>query len=226
METTQAAKIQELKAGLSKLSERDRVFASSLVSQGEVHDLSQKQMYWVDKMIAKTQEVPMVSAQIENVKGIIELISRPGSRLKSPKIRFLVSLFGFDTQAEFTLSIAGERSRYPGTINVTSGRYPDSVFYGRIHQNGDYEVSRRIDAKDQANVIAELKKLAQDPEGMAKEYGKKMGRCCFCSLHLDDERSVAEGYGPVCAKNYKLQWGGRPGATLPPVAETELQKTS
>ena len=205
--TEQKLKVEALKAVLPTLPEKDQVFASSLVSQGEKYVLSSKQIYWVEKLAGKVEK-PVVAA-IGNVSGVLDLLHKPGSRLKFPKVRFLVSLFGFDVQSEFTIALAGERARFPGSINVTSGKYPDSKFYGRIHTDGSYEPARGVDAKDQESIISELKKLAADPEGIAKEYGKKTGRCCFCSLHLDDERSVAEGYGPVCARHYNLSWGGR-----------------
>lgn len=205
IDMTQMAKVAELKALLPSLSSKDQVFASSLVSQGERYNLSPKQMYWVDKIISNAKVVPVVAAQIDNVSGIIALLKRPGERLKYPKIRFLVSLFGFDVQAQFKISIAGANARYPGSINVVS----NDVFYGRIHEDGRYESARNVKAEDQANIIAELKRLSADPEGVAREYGKRTGLCCFCCCALEDERSIKEGYGPVCAKHYDLPWGNR-----------------
>jgi hypothetical protein len=200
IDMTQMAKVAELKALLPSLSSRDQVFASSLVSQGEKYNLSPKQMYWVDKIISNSKAAPEVAAHIDNVSGIVALLNRPGERLKYPKIRFLVSLFGFDVQAQFKISIAGEKARYPGSINVVS----NDVFYGRIHQDGRYEPARNVKAEDQTSIIAELKRLASDPEGVAREYGKRTGHCCFCGLPLDDERSVSAGFGETCSKNWGL----------------------
>jgi len=36
--------------------------------------------------------------------------------------------------------------------------------------------------------------------------GHASGACCFCSRQLDDPRSVAHGYGPICAGHYGLPW--------------------
>ena len=49
--------------------------------------------------------------------------------------------------------------------------------------------------------------LCLDPITAAALWGKKMNRCCFCGLELSDERSVAMGYGPICADNWGLPWG-------------------
>lgn len=36
----------------------------------------------------------------------------------------------------------------------------------------------------------------------AKEWGMETGICCACGAFLTDERSVAEGIGPVCATRF------------------------
>lgn len=41
----------------------------------------------------------------------------------------------------------------------------------------------------------------------ASEYGHAHGYCVFCALELTDERSVAVGYGKVCAERRSLPWG-------------------
>jgi hypothetical protein len=42
----------------------------------------------------------------------------------------------------------------------------------------------------------------------AAAIGHLTSHCCFCSLELTDQRSVDMGYGPVCAANNALPWGG------------------
>jgi hypothetical protein len=39
-------------------------------------------------------------------------------------------------------------------------------------------------------------------EAEAQAFGKLHGFCVACALDIDDDRSLAVGYGPVCAKNY------------------------
>ncbi len=129
-------------------------------------------------------------------KAIMELIRR-NNNAKRPKIRFLVR----DT--EFTLSVASSNSRFPGTINVVS---KGNRWYGRIHENGKYEAASAMAMADHNIVIQVLNAVAADPAKAAAEYGKKTGRCCFCWLPLTDHRSLAVGYGKVCAKNYRLPW--------------------
>lgn len=41
----------------------------------------------------------------------------------------------------------------------------------------------------------------------AHQFGALYGRCVFCSLQLNDERSITAGYGEICAENHGLPWG-------------------
>lgn len=43
----------------------------------------------------------------------------------------------------------------------------------------------------------------------AAAYGKATDHCVFCSRALTDDRSVAVGYGEICASNMGLPWGVR-----------------
>lgn len=36
----------------------------------------------------------------------------------------------------------------------------------------------------------------------AKQFGVETGICCVCGAYLTDDKSVAEGIGPVCAKRF------------------------
>jgi hypothetical protein len=41
----------------------------------------------------------------------------------------------------------------------------------------------------------------------AAEFGLHHGFCCNCGIPLTDDRSLAAGYGPVCARNNGWAWG-------------------
>lgn len=102
------------------------------------------------------------------------------------------------------LSLAGDASKHPGTVNVTDGaRYPANVWYGRILTDGTFQPGR--DCSDA--VVGILRRLASDPAGTAADHGHSSGACCFCGRDLNDERSTAVGYGPVCAAKWSLPWG-------------------
>ena len=200
--------IELLAESLGKLNERDRTFADSLVQQASRGPLSPKQRYWVDTLLERATATKPVAPQVttsEGVKEIVALINRNNNAMY-PSIRFIAG------DLHLKLKRAGERARYPGTLNVvgvTNWESGESDYYGRIHLDGRFEPSQWIAQRGPA-IIAALRSLAEDPEKAAREYGKKMGVCCFCGLPLDDERSLLQGYGPVCARNYQLAWGDRP----------------
>jgi hypothetical protein len=102
------------------------------------------------------------------------------------------------------LAVAGERSRAPGSINVTDDRrYPDNTWYGRLETDGGWRAGRAADAA----VLDLLRRFAADPAAVAAEYGRAMGSCCFCRRPLTDPRSILVGYGEICAHRFGLPWG-------------------
>lgn len=107
------------------------------------------------------------------------------------------------------LSLAGDKSKAPGSVQVTDGgKFGDNVWYGRVEPSGAWVGGR--DASP--DVLELLRRFAADPQGVAAAYGRETGECCFCQAELTDERSVLQGYGPVCAERHGLPWGERPAA--------------
>lgn len=81
-------------------------------------------------------------------------------------------------------------------------------------------IARRLAAKAAGETIARTKALVYVKGGLrlvgeraaandlrlmtqeeARTFGRTTATCCNCGLPLDDDRSVAAGYGPVCADN-------------------------
>jgi hypothetical protein len=100
--------------------------------------------------------------------------------------------------------VAGERSKQPGVINVTDGGpFGNNKWYGRVMPDGEW-VACRNDYPELAAVALLLKRLGEDPLAVAAEFGKMSGMCAFCGKALSDDKSVAVGYGPVCAQKWNL----------------------
>lgn len=133
---------------------------------------------------------PKVSAP---AKPIADFISAAKARgLQYPKARFLAP----DGRSEMRLSIAGEKSRTPGAMQVVIAE----AWIGRITVEGFAEGP----LAQRADVLATLAAIAADPAAAAKAYGALMGRCSFCDTKITDEGSVEVGYGPICAKRFGL----------------------
>lgn len=151
---------------------------------------------------AAVKAMPAPPAPVTDEAGFAAiggLFATAAASLKHPRIRLMTG-----DGAVIVLTVAGQTARVPGSINVTSpGSFSDRTWYGRIHSDGRWEPSRMAPS----SLAATLADLAADPAAAAAAYGRMTGYCCFCERELTDARSVAVGYGPICAGHYGLPWG-------------------
>lgn len=192
-----------LRANLSKLSFSDASFAQSLLDQSERRMLSEKQWAWVERLAQRATQPARQTTSLGSVAGLLDLFATAKANgLKNPAI-VAQSPVGL-----IRLSVAGERARQPGTINVAEkGRFGEATWYGRIKLDGTFEAAR--DGAPQ-ELVAYLAEFAAAPAATAAKHGHTTGNCCFCDRPLTDERSTSVGYGPVCAKKWSLPWGEKP----------------
>jgi hypothetical protein len=210
--------VQTLRQNLSKLNPRDASFANSLLdSFGRYGTLSTKQLFWVNKLnerVTAPQPQPEVDKiEVGSMTGVIALFDKAKKHLKHPKIT--LTLKG----SPITLAMAGAASKAPGSINVMGeGKYPDREWFGRISPAGEWSPSRALDgdATKREALLKLLTEFAQSPAEVAKNHGALTGNCSFCNLALTDPRSVAAGFGPVCADHYGLtaEWKAAANKTL------------
>jgi hypothetical protein len=208
-------RIDLLESLLDNLVGSSRKFAESLisgqwgyrtwVSKGMPSRFSEKQRGCVEQLIAKAEgyatAVSDATADVGNMSGLIEIFQKAKEKLKWPKIRLEVN------GNPVVLKIAGEKSKYTGEIMVTDGGpFGANRYYGRVSREGRWVKPNR-DFLELGDVGTLLENMAANPAKTASEYGKLTGQCCFCNKALDDSRSTAVGYGPVCAKHYGLPWG-------------------
>lgn len=200
--TTNAAAI--LAANLDRLGERDQRFAVDLLQAARHNRASDKQWHWIEvlaKRAAGVEERPSLRVA-DDLTGVLALFDKAGAKLARPVVTLS------DPQAgAIRITVAGERARVPGSLNVTTaGAYEEREWLGRIHRDGRWELSRT--AGDRAGPVgALLARFAADPATVSAEHGRTTGHCSYCSLPLKDERSLKAGYGQTCAKNYALPWG-------------------
>lgn len=190
--------IAALRSNLAKLSAGDASFAASLLDQhARRGDLSPKQWPWVEKLVQRATAADKPREQIGDLSAIMALFKTAAASLKHPKV-----ILALPEGIEIKLTIAGDRARHPGTINIVE-RDDERRFFGRIMLDGS------LDARDTApaSLPGLLRDFAANPAGIAAAYGHATGCCCFCARELTDARSVAVGYGPVCAEKFDLPWG-------------------
>jgi hypothetical protein len=85
------------------------------------------------------------------------------------------------------------------------GSFDNRAWFGRIAIDGTFIPARDAEGKEAA-LAGILSRFAAEPAQVAGEHGKLTGACCFCNRALEDARSTAVGYGPICAGNYGLPW--------------------
>lgn len=138
---------------------------------------------------------PKVVERVFDGQPIADFLTAAKARgLKFPKVRFLAPNDG-----ELVLALAGVKSKAPGSIQV----YVNREWRGRIEPDG--AVRGQALLGDQA-LLDTLTKIVADPVKAASAYGALICACSFCGRKLEDDGSVDNGYGPVCAKHYGLPW--------------------
>lgn len=226
MSDQNATLIAKLNDAVMLLPPERRSFAQSMVKQyGRKGSLSDKQWPWVHKLIAMAngEQPQKASHAVGDLSGILKLFEKAKGHLKHPAIVMHVPCYD-----DVRINIAGNRARFPGSLNVVSQhrRNVDDgrrLWYGRVKLDGSYEPSGTVPSDIDAQAIAaRLREFSADPVAVATEHGKLTGRCCFCDIPLTDERSTAVGYGATCAKHWGMPWGERPTAFAEPVNQTIL----
>jgi hypothetical protein len=199
--------IQTLSAHIATLPAKDQSFAQSLLNQATTKGLSEKQMFWVEKLAARATGTTPVEApaQVGNFAGVIALFATAKAHLKFPKIRLALA-----DGRKVVLSVAGPKAKHPGTINVTDGeKFGANVWYGRVDADGAFQINHAIDHATQVALTGLLAVLANDPAGTAAAYGGIAKSCCFCGKEITTVESKAVGYGPDCADHFGLPWGAK-----------------
>ena len=155
--------------------------------------------------VAPQAQRQMTQAAVGDCDGVHALFDRAAAHLKYPKITLSVPA----NNETIIISRAGPDAKVPFSLNVCSSTLPGrygKLWYGRILRDGTFETMR-----PQEPIATRLRALAADPVAVAAEHGRLTGRCCFCNHGLEDDRSTAVGYGPICADHFGLPWGERPG---------------
>jgi hypothetical protein len=205
--TTLDAAVASLGENLKALSHKDQDFACQLLAEysrkgGNVTD---KQGYWLGQMALRAtrpaaKPVTTTLTDAAGFAGIAALFATAGKALKRPAVTLAVD------GGAVRLSVAGPTARVPGSVNVVQRGGVD-IWLGRVLGNGRFEPSRKTPPSVAQGAL--LAAFAADPAGVAADYGKASGRCCFCSKELTDARSLAVGYGNTCASHYSLPWGAK-----------------
>jgi len=137
---------------------------------------------------------------------IFDLFNKAKETIIYPNLIFPCEI---NASGKIKITMATNRSKHPGTINVTDGKkYGNNKYYDRVEKRHDGLISIQwYPSSNEDGVVEEIKKLVNNPVEEAQIRGIKFKNCCFCGIRLTNEASLEAGYGPICADNYGLPWG-------------------
>lgn len=194
--------VRLIACGTRYASRRDQEFAQSLENQWKARGLSSNQWVYVHKLAMAPPTPPKREAALQvDFDRVSAMFARAAKRIKYPSITLRTA-----DGLEVCIRLAGDKSSEPGSIAICGEYDPTSsrrFWFGRISTDGSFHSL----PKCPPSVVDLIRRLNELPEEVATEYGRLTGHCCFCNLKLTDGRSVAVGYGPICADHYGLPWG-------------------
>jgi hypothetical protein len=203
MTTSNVDTLRDLRAK-GRVPEKDIEFVDSLLRADTNGGLTIGRAKWVNKLVARYTSPAL--GELPSMVGIVAMLDRAkATGLKFPKLWLQLP-----DGSPLRITVAGEKSKTPGYLTLTDGEaFRSGRYFGRISPEGRLEIGRDGDEVGPA-LVEILTRLANDPAGVAAEFGHLTGHCCFCSLKLQDERSVTVGYGPICAEKFGVPWGEKP----------------
>lgn len=199
------ASCDKLESLIGSLPPGKQEFAKGLIHSTRTFGATFGRTLWLGKLIEMAEEhgaapaTPAADATV-NVgpfNRVFALFRKANEKLQKPRIRML-----FADRKTLVLQLA-DKGKYVGRVIVSDDTGYGGKFYGLVDHDGNWTKGHKAYPESE-QLEPMLQKLADDPAGVAREYGKLTGRCCFCNLKLTDPQSTAAGYGPVCAKNYGL----------------------
>ena len=209
------AELARLKTEYVRLPEKDQTFALSLLQQqARTGALSARQWPWVKKLVDRIAQPPEPTAprNLGDQTELRAMFATAGEKIKFPHLLLRHECDGYAETIK--LWIAGSRSAQPGTFSAATTATARE-WLGRIMQDGTWMPGHSRTAAEYDSVADLLSELLAAPHAFLASNGKAAGACCYCGTELTDARSVEAGYGPTCAKKWRLPWGTREPAPLP-----------
>jgi hypothetical protein len=190
--------LNALRTNLGTMTGWSKNFTTDILTK---RDFSDSQLYWIHKLamdLLFPQPKPVVVH--ESVGDFTKVADMVANAFKGGAKRLKIRLLLPDGTKISLCPYAPGGKFVAVYVNDPEDHYNS---YGRILPNGDFQPPRG-QRKVNQDIFNAVLRFANDPIGVAKEYGKLEGSCCFCGRPLTVDRSVDLGYGPVCAERLGL----------------------
>lgn len=171
-----------------------------LITEGFHRGAAEQAVRHIAKHQGRTVEEagPQQQAAI-SLPGLTEWFTAAAENLRTPHVEFPLN------GGVVSFARKGNRAKVPGAIELTNGYQwgdPSRQWYGTVSPDGDYSPAGRVSDE----LIDLVKEFDADPGAFVSKAQKNAGNCCFCRHELTTEASRNAGYGPTCAKNYRLPY--------------------
>jgi hypothetical protein len=130
-----------------------------------------------------------------NGKWTVQHVTCPEGEQRAPRAEVAPGLYRQDDGEVFKLYTTQNGRLFGKVLEV----YVTVDSFGKPHSHGSFEGQRGIVRKVAEGVAKGTTRLLTEDE--AKAFGRQHSLCICCTRDLDDDRSLAAGYGPVCAAN-------------------------
>ena len=171
-------------------------FAVSLAEQfARKGELSEKQVASAKKMRTKV-EANAAKRETEKKTEAKEAVATPVDLTDLPSGMYAVP--GGDTRLKLRVS-RSKRDSANGRWKAGTIWVNDDAAYG---ERTLYGFQAPGEAEYKGKVREALQEVMKDPFEASVAYGRLVGRCGVCGARLEDETSVANGIGPICASKF------------------------
>lgn len=212
-----------------QVARRNGQLSSVRITAQIAHDLARDLPYlysFQDQRAASGATTITRTEHVANAERLFALFERARQHSHTVAVRFDLT----NTTRGLRLELAGPSSRYAGQLlaltEQRNGRSRRSL-YGVLSASGSFAGTvgpTGIELEIYNEVLQALRNFSEAPASYAAAHGRATGNCCFCGRGLTDARSVAVGYGPICADHYGLPWGDAPDFDVAQGSQRQMER--
>lgn len=205
-------KADYLRAATARMNPSNKEFVTSILKAFYANRASEKQLAAIERKyeeITTAREKRTTGLRLPRIAALLNHalehgLKKPAIRLRLPEGLGGIKVRVGDHKTEGKVAFVNDRDRLvPNKYGVEKPAY-----YGYIRlSTGELVKSPYADSSLVASAQGTLEGFEADPHKASAVEAHATGHCCFCGLPLEDGRSVAMGYGPICARKWGLPWG-------------------
>jgi len=204
MDIHEAAKVIE--ENFSSLREADQEFIGSLLSQYKKKgSLSDKQAHWFIMFGNKLSGQPDGTRTIRDVSKIFDLFGKAKKSI-GPHARITLR-FGDNKIVKISWYISSSQFNDHLKLQTNSIGSLSAGYLGRLSSEGVLTFVADVDEDVKEAIEVVLSSFARDPIHVARRFGSRVGKCCFCNKPIYNPDIAKDGCHKKCLKKWDMWLG-------------------